>query len=282
MGQNITKIKSRIHSVTGAYKVTSAMKLVSSVKLQANRNKMLSYREFSLSLEEACKEIFRNIGKIDSPLLKENVNATKNLYVIVSSSLGLCGAYNTNIFKLSDANIKKEDDAIILGNKGILRYENDSFTKLDNFSAYKSIKDEKLIKELTDYLIAKFISGEYKNIFMIYSSYKNPIVFIPKLFRVLPLNDVSNDDMLKGYGPILEASPKVLFEKASNLYIRTSVYAKLLESEVCEHASRSNAMENATDNAEELLDNLRIEFNKARQASITQEIIEIVGAAESL
>lgn len=282
MGQNITKIKTRIRSVSGAYKVTSAMKLVSTVKLQANKNKMLSYREYFDALDHAAKEIFANIGKVKSPLLRSSEEAKKDLYIVVSSSLGLCGAYNNNIFKLSDAQIKENDDAIILGNKGVRHYSNGKFNKLDGFSEYSSNKDEKLIKDLTSFIINKFTNGEYKNIFMIYSSYKNPLVFIPKLFRVLPLNDITNDNNEVGYGPILEPSPQKLFDSLAPMYISTSVYVRLLESEVCEHASRSNAMENATDNAEELLDKLQIEFNKARQAAITQEIIEIVGAAEAL
>ncbi len=282
MGQNITKIKSRIKSVTGAYKVTSAMKLVSTVKLQANKNKMLSYREYLNALESTCNEIFRFAGKVKSPLLNINEKAAKDLYVIVSSSLGLCGAYNTNIFKAVDANIKENDDAIILGNKGIIHYANKDFNKIDTFSSYSSIKDEKIVKEITSFLIDQYVKGNYKNIYLIYSSFNNPIVFIPKMYRFLPLNISFGEDNEVGYGPLLEPSPQKLFDSVAPMYLNTAIYSRLLESEVCEHAARSNAMENATDNAEELLDKLQIEFNKARQAAITQEIIEIVGASEAL
>ncbi len=281
MGQNINKIKSRMGSVTGAYKVTSAMKLVSSVKLKTWRYRMLANKEFTEAINEASDQVFKYIDNVSSPLLEINEKANKNLYVIVSSSLGLCGSYNTNIFKLADEKVNPNDEAIILGRKGFVHYKNGGFTILDKFADYTNARDRGAIRRMVHFLVDEYIKGEYRQIHLIYTSYKNPITFIPTDINFLPLS-LNREEGYVGYPPLLEPNKQKLFDTLTPFYLENRLYSYLLESEVCEQASRSNAMENATKNAEELLDQLQIEFAKARQGAITQELIEIVGAAESL
>ena len=280
MSQEVTKIKKRISSVSGALKVTSAMKLVSTVKLKKWKNKMVSNREYAENLKMAADSVLRFAKKAKTPFNTVNEQTDKNLYIIVSSTLGLCGSYNNNIFRVADVALKEKDDAIILGNKGIMHFENGTFTKINGFEDYSSIEDSSLINSITSFIINEYIKGSYHEIHLIYSEYKNSLVFLPRDFKILPLEktEIDNDS----YGPILEPDEKTLVEQLVPIYIKTIVYSKLLESEVCEQAARSNAMENATNNAKDLLDELRIEFNKARQGAITQEITEIVSAANAL
>lgn len=279
MSQAITKVKSRIKSVSSTLKVTSAMKLVSTVKLKRWKNKMLSNKEYSNEIDEITNLVLSNASKVKTPFTQVNDRATKNLYIVVSSTLGLCGSYNMNIFKLADVTIKNEDDAIILGGKGIAHFKNGEFTKIEDFSDYSSVSDVKIINQITNFVVNEYIAGNYKEIHLIYSEYKNSIAFRPRDYRILPL--VSEDKQML-IPPILEPTPDKLVKELIPLYLKTTINSKLLESEVCEQAARCNAMENATDNANELLNNLQIEFNKARQGAITQELIEIVGAAEAL
>lgn len=279
MSQQVTKIKSRIKSVSSTLKVTSAMKLVSTVKLKRWKNKMLSNKEYSQKVDEITNLVLSNAKKVKTPFTQINVNAKKNLYIVVSSTLGLCGSYNLNLFKLADITIKPNDDAIILGGKGLAHFKNGEFTKIEDFSGYSNVDDSKTIREITNYVVNEYLKGTYKEIHLIYSEYKNSIVFRPRDYMILPLN---RSDMELPFAPIMEPSPEKLVNELIPLYLKTTINSKLLESEVCEQASRCNAMENATDNANELLNNLSIEFNKARQAAITQEITEIVGAAEAL
>lgn len=279
MSQAITKVKSRIKSVSSTLKVTSAMKLVSTVKLKRWKNKMLSNKEYSNEIDEITNLVLSNASKVKTPFTQVNDRATKNLYIVVSSTLGLCGSYNMNIFKLADVTIKTEDDAIILGGKGIAHFKNGEFTKIEDFSDYSSVSDVKIINQITNFVVNEYIAGNYKEIHLIYSEYKNSIAFRPRDYRILPL--VSEDKQML-IPPILEPTPDKLVKELIPLYLKTTINSKLLESEVCEQAARCNAMENATDNANELLNNLQIEFNKARQGAITQELIEIVGAAEAL
>lgn len=280
MSQEVTKIKKRISSVNGALKVTSAMKLVSTVKLQKWRNKMLANRDYANSLKEAADQVLAFAKKAKTPFNVVNEGTDKNLYVVVSSTLGLCGSYNSNIFRLADVTLKEKDDAIILGNKGMMHFEDGAFTKISGFEDYNSIQNSGIINSITSFIISEYLKGSYHEIHLIYSEYKNSLVFTPRDLKILPLEQVDTDT--NGFGPILEPNEKVLVEQLVPIYLKTIVHSKLLESEVCEQAARCNAMDNATNNAKELLDELQIEFNKARQGAITQEITEIVSAANAL
>ena len=281
MSQQITKIKSRIKTVSSALKVTSAMKLVSTVKLNRYKNKMLANREYSSKIEQITDEVLL-WSKSRNKYFVENENIDKKLYVIVSSTLGLCGAYNSNIFKLADASVGEGDDLMVLGKKGLTHYENGEHKLILDFKDYSVSKNEKAVNNLVEYLVNCFLEKEYREIHIIYTSYRNSMVFIPKDCVVLPLSKGQEENDELAFSPILEPNEEILLDTLVPLFLKTTVYSKLLESEVCEQAARCNAMESATDNANEILDALNIEFNKARQAAITQEITEIVGAAEAI
>ena len=280
MGQNVVKIKSRIKSVTGAYKVTSAMKLVSTVKLKQWKGKMLANKDYNKQLDEVVDLLLSFSKKTNSPFMKINEKASKKLYVIISSTLGLCGSYNTNIFKVADAKITKEDEAIILGQKGIVRYSKEEFKVVEGFEDSTSYIAKDFVNRIKDYILKEYIKGTYSEIHIIYSEYKNSLVFFAKDYKLLPF--IASKEESNDYPPIFEPSVNELVDKLIPFYLETCLYSKLLESAVCEQAARSNAMENATNNAKDLLDELHIEFNKARQAAITQEITEIVSAAKAM
>ena len=278
MPQEVTRIKKRIKSVSSSYKITSAMKLVSTVKLKKWKNKMLANKDYALRIDEIAQTVFSSIEKSKNPFFQER-KADKNLYIVLSSSLGLCGAYNNNIFRVADAKIKDNDDAIILGNKAISHYKDGAFHHIETFKDYSGVSNESTINAIIEYIKTEYVKGTYQEIHIIYTSYKNSLVFHPVDYTLLPLRvETENKDP---YPPIMEPNQEALIDVLVPIYLKNSVYAKFLESEVCEQAARSNAMENATKNAEELLENLQIEFNKARQGAITQEITEIVGASQS-
>lgn len=279
MAQEVARIKKRIKSVSGSYKITSAMKLVSTVKLKKWKNKMLANKEYALRIDEIAKTVFAHLEESENPYFTPK-KADKNLYIVLSSSLGLCGAYNSNIFRLADAKIKENDDAIILGNKAISHYQNGVFNKIETFKEYTNVSNVSTINSIVEFIKKEYLNGTYQEVHLIYTSYKNSLVFHPVDYQVLPLK-MDKEEKKDPYPPIMEPNQESLVNVLVPLYLKNSIYAKFLESEVCEQAARSNAMENATKNAEELLDNLQIEFNKARQAAITQEITEIVGASQN-
>ena len=278
MPQEVTRIKKRIKSVSSSYKITSAMKLVSTVKLKKWKNKMLANKEYASHIDEIATTVLANVEKSNNPFFKER-NSDKNLYIVLSSSLGLCGAYNNNIFRLADAKIKDKDDAILLGNKAISHYQNGQFRRIETFKEYSGVSNEKAINSIVEFIKSEYLKGTYQEVHIIYTSYKNSLVFHPVDYTLLPFK-MENIEV-SPYPPIMEPNQETLINTLIPFYLKNSVYAKFLESEVCEQAARSNAMENATKNAEELLEDLQIEFNKARQGAITQEITEIVGASQS-
>ena len=278
MPQEVTRIKKRIKSVSSSYKITSAMKLVSTVKLKRWKAKMLSNKDYASKIDEIAETVFSSIENSKNPFFQVR-KADKNLYIVLSSSLGLCGAYNNNIFRVVDAKIKENDDAIILGNKAISHYKDGAFNHIETFKEYSGVANEAMINSIIDFIAKEYVKGVYSEIHIIYTSYKNSLVFHPVDYTLLPLKVEAKEQ--QGYPPIMEPNQEALIDALVPIYLKNSVYAKFLESEVCEQAARSNAMENATKNAEELLENLQIEFNKARQGAITQEITEIVGASQS-
>lgn len=194
MSQELNKIKKRIKSVSSTYKITSAMKLVSTVKLKKWKNKMLANKDYNFVMDEIVHLVVSSKHKLKSPLLKVNDKATKNLYVIISSSLGLCGSYNHNIFDVAEVSLKKEDDAIILGQKGLMYFQDGDFTKIDDFSSYHSIMDTSIIKEIVSYILEKYIQGLYQEVHIIYTEYKNSLVFLAKDYLLLPFKVKENEE----------------------------------------------------------------------------------------
>ena len=280
MSQAVTKIKSRIKSVSSAYKVTSAMKLVSTVKLKQWKGRMIAYKDYTEEINETVDILLSYAKSKNIPFMNINTEATKNLYLVISSTLGLCGSYNNNIFKVSDVAITKDDEAIILGGKGVAHYKNGEFVSVPGFEEYTSINDKEMVNKITNYILNEYNKGTYKEIHIIYSEYKNSLVFLAKDFMLLPIKHESTEKTV--YPPIIEPNEKELLDNIIPFYLKSEIYSKLFESAVCEQAARSNAMENATNNAKDLLNDLKIEFNKARQNAITQEIIEIVAASEGV
>lgn len=282
MSLALTKIKSRIKSVSSAYKVTNAMKLVSTVKLSKWKNKMNESLIYTTKLKEISDIVFLNAKKNELNLFTKNNDVDKKLYIAVTSSLGLCGSYNVNMFNFIESKVNEQDDVIILGSKGISHFSNSHLNLINDFNDYSSIKDEKIFKRLLNFSIESFINGKYKEVHILYTHFKNTITFIPQDFQLFPFK-ADNDKALNEnhFAPLFEPSTKELIEKLVPLVIENEFYSKLLEAEVSEQASRCNAMDNATNNAEELLNELNIDFNKARQTAITQEIIEIVAASKN-
>lgn len=279
MPQQVTNIKKRIASIKGAYKITSAMKLVSTVKLKKWRKAMMENKAYANEIKEVTGRVFACSDNIDSPYFEVKCKSEKNLYIIISSTLGLCGSYNNNVLRLADSVITPNDDLIVLGGKANAHFVGSENTILPGFEEIASISDEVFQKNLLNLVTDKFLKGEYKEVHLIHSEYVNALVFKAKDTVILPVKKVEAGN---GFGPIIEPNPQSIVNKLIPLYLRSQVQSLILESEVCEQASRSNAMENATKNAEDLLDQLNIEFNKARQGAITQEITEIVASSQNV
>ncbi|MCD8194843.1 MAG: ATP synthase F1 subunit gamma [Coprobacillus sp.] len=277
MAQQLSEIKGRIKSVSSSLQITKAMKLVSSVKVTRYRQKILSNRHFIEELESITKSLLSVCLEKDTPYLQENKGVKGNLYLLVTSSLGLCGAYNTNLFKFADSIFTPDDEVIILGSKGLGHYQNTNLNINTSFGDYNSSEEGEKVLKITNYLVDSFRNKKCKEVHIIFTHYKNSITFNPVDFLLLPLPKTTRKDSDPEI--IFEPSKKVLVERLVPLYLNSSINTKLMEAELSEHASRTQAMDNATQNAEDILDDLSLEYNKARQGKITEEITEIVAAS---
>ena len=279
MAQALNKTKRRIASVKSTKKITEAMELVATVKLKKFKNKMEANQFYVREIEGIISHLFDVLSDDENLYIKPG-KGEKNLVVVINSNLGLCASYNSNVFNFVQNNLDKQNDVLMtIGIKGELKYEREGFEINKEYSNL----NEKLVYEdvvkLGRYLHSEFLKGKYKTIKLLYTKYINSLRFEPTLVTLFPLKDEDNPTII-GYEPIYDPNLKTLIDELVPVWLTSSLYQKLIESTVSEQASRRTAMENANDNADELIDKLTIEFNKARQAAITQEILEVVAGQQ--
>jgi len=210
---------------------------------------------------------------------KKYKGVDKTLYVVVTSSLGLCGGYNYNLFKFLNTKLKANDKVIILGTKGFTKLSHEDLDLDEDYVSFLDKMNYPSVDKLRMTILKEYKSGQYKSVKLITTLYKNSLTFIPNDITILPLGDISEGKEKVNVDTIFEPNEKEVLSLIIPKYINTVLYGRLTEAVVCEQASRRNAMDTATDNAEELTDKLKIEYNKARQAAITQEITEVVSGA---
>lgn len=280
MARELANTKKRIQSVNSTLKITKAMELVANAKLKRWKNKMENITQYLLEMSDIISTCAGSYDPFNMSIdeLKKYKNTNSILYIVVTSSLGLCGGYNYNVFKFLNNKIKPEDKIIILGTKGLVKYshtdlnlDEDYVSLLDKFDSYAS-------RNLKDKIINEYKTGKYSEVRLITTEYKNSLTFIPNDIRILPFenkDNKTNDNIM--FDPNKEEVLSLLIPK----YLDALIYGKLTEAIVCEYASRRNAMDTATDNGEELSQKLMLEYNKARQQAITQEITEISSAANN-
>ena len=279
MAQALNKTKRRIASVKSTKKITEAMELVATVKLKKFKNKMEANQFYVREIEDIISHLFGVVHDDENPYIKEG-KGEKNLVVVINSNLGLCASYNSNIYNFVLQNLDKSKDTILtIGIKGELNYEREGFNLDKSYSYINEKLDYLEIVKLGRYLHSEFISGKYKSVKLIYTKYINSLKFEPILINLFPILEKGKAPSV-GYEPIYDPDIKTLIDELVPIWLTSSLYQKLIESTVSEQASRRTAMENANDNADELIDKLTIEFNKARQAAITQEILEVVAGAK--
>tara|TARA_B100001094_G_C18164814_1_gene791404 strand:- start:78 stop:932 length:855 start_codon:yes stop_codon:yes gene_type:complete len=280
---NLKEIRIRIGSVSSTMQITSAMKMVSAAKLKKAQDAITAMRPYSNKLSELMKSLSGSSGY----KLYSQKREIKNVLVIaISSNRGLCGAFNANIFK-EITNFKSKDefkntniDFLTIGKK-----INDSLSKNENVIQNDSELFDNLNYEnvslIAEKLMSLFLDQNYDHIELIYNSFKNAATQIIKSeqFLPVPLNESKTSDSLDY---IFEPSQDSIISTLIPKSLKMQLFKAIRDSFASEHGARMTAMHKATDNASELRDELKLTYNKARQASITNEILEIVGGAEAL
>lgn len=272
-------IKSRIKSVDTTKKITRAMELMANVKLQKQMNQLHKNRTYFNTLHETMSRILTSGIDIENSFLTKK-NNKKKLVFVFCSDIGLCGGYNSNLIKYFEVNYSKEDELIVVGSS---KYK--YFKENYNVSNELIYSDEVTYNELkikADYAINKYKNNDIGEIDVVYTNFVNNVTFNPTSMIVLPCNKEEFTTINNNQELLLEPNANDILNQLIPMYAENFVYAKFLEAKTSEQGARRFAMQNATDNAEELTEELLLAYNQARQAAITQEINEIVGGAEAL
>ena len=278
MAGNKAAIKARIKSINTTKKITGAMELISTVKLQKNRNQMEKTISYNDTMEDVLVQILSGDNDIDSEYLKEK-DIDKKVYIVFCSDMGLCGGYNINVNKIVFNEVNKDDYLILIGTKlySILKRSGYNIIN-DPISLDKADFIE--IKNCADRAINLFRDNKVGSIHCIYTKFVNNVTFRPINKKVLPVTIEKQDKVYKEI--LFEPSPEAIIEELIPMVVVNEIYRLFNESRTSEQGNRRFAMENATNNANDLNEKLLLAYNQARQAAITSEITEIVAGADAL
>ncbi len=282
---DIQDVKRRIKSVTGMEHITNAMKLVSAAKLRKAKAVFEKSHENTNFIATSIAEIFKNASEVPSEYIDGNREILKTAYIIVTSCRGLCGSFNTAVIKEAEKDISASEEPpviIAVGTKGRDYFAKRGYEIKIDYEAPPENVSFMVVKEMCEPLIEMYNKKEIDKIEMIYTSYISPLEMKIKNETLLPIRYEKSPEIIVHRKEVeYEPSVKKVFNYLIPKYIEMSVYGAIVESATCEHAARRIAMENATDNAREMLGELSLFYNRARQAAITSEIIEIVAGSES-
>lgn len=282
---NLKEIRNRISSVSSTMQITSAMKMVSAAKLKKAQDAITAMRPYAEKLTELLQNVSATLDGDAGGEYTSQREIKKVLIVAITSNRGLAGAFNTNVIKQAkevvESYVGKQVDIYAIGKKGndILRKTN---TVVENKSEiFDELTFERvalIAQDLTD----KFVSGAYDKIELVYNQFKNAATQIVQTEQFLPLAPMASDVPASTGDYIFEPSKEEIVLTLIPKSLKTQLYKAIRDSFASEHGARMTAMHKATDNATELRNQLKLTYNKARQAAITNEILEIVGGAEAL
>ena len=282
---NLKEIRNRIASVSSTMQITSAMKMVSAAKLKKAQDAITAMRPYANKLTELLQSLSATLDADSGSKFASQRQVNKVLIVAITSNRGLCGAFNSNIIKeclrLQKENYANKDVSILtIGKKG-----NDILSKHanvieNNSDVYDDLTFEN-VANIAQALMDRFVEGDFDKIELVYNKFKNAATQIVMTEQFLPIVPVQSESTAN-LDYIFEPSKQEIVEQLIPKSLKTQLYKGVRDSFASEHGARMTAMHKATDNAGELKDSLTLTYNKARQAAITGEILEIVGGAEAL
>jgi len=296
MSGQLKEVRERISSVVNTQQITKAMKMVSAAKLKRAQDGIVQMRPYSQRLDGMLKNILGNLdGDADTSLGKER-DVKSALIIVITSSKGLCGAFNTNIIKAAVATInEKYSDVhksgqlsvLCIGKKGN-EYFRKRFENINLISDHVGLMSELTFENVSligDMAIKGFEISDYDAVEVCYGRFKNAGMQFAEAEKFLPVSQIENDKgqkKKKREDYIFEPGKKELLDVLIPTILKTTLHRYVLDTHASEHGARMTAMDKATENAQEMLKDLKISYNKARQEAITKELSEIVGGAAAL
>jgi len=282
---NLKEIRNRITSIGSTMQITSAMKMVSAAKLKKAQDAITQMRPYANKLTELLQSLSATLEGEVGGVYSEQKEVSKVLLVVITSNRGLCGGFNSSVIKATIKNIEenytsKQVDLLTIGKKG-----NDILAKSNNvIENNNEIFDDLTfdnVAEVAEKIMNLFADGAYDKVELVYNQFKNAATQIETIEQFLPIAPIESDSTTN-VDYLFEPSKAEIVLELIPKSLKTQLYKAIRDSFAAEHGARMTAMHKATDNATELRDDLLLTYNKARQAAITSEILEIVGGAEAL
>ena len=283
---NLKEIRARISSVASTMQITSAMKMVSAAKLKRAQDAITQMRPYANKLRELLVNLSSTLEGSDGGAFAQEREVKKVLLVAVTSNRGLCGAFNSNIIKKAKSLAENDySDAVVsfltIGKKGSEFFVKNNFTVR---SSHDSLYDDLTFENtsaIAEDIMQNFLSGEFDKVILVYNQFKNAATQLVQAEQFLPVETPTEESATIG-DYIFEPSKEEIVTELIPKSLKIQLFKAALDSHASEHGARMTAMHKATDNAGELKKDLTLTYNKARQAAITGEILEIVGGAEAL
>jgi len=283
------EIRNKIGSVKSTQKITKAMEMVAASKMRRSQDAMEATRPYAETMRKVIGHLANGSLEYKHPYLEER-EAKRVGYIIVSTDRGLCGGLNINLFKKAMLDMKDwsekgaEVELAIIGSKATAFFNNSGAKVAAQVSG---LGDSPSLEDLigsVSVMLKKYDEGELDRLFVVFNKFENTMVQEPTIDQLLPLPKSDSEDMQRDHAwdYIYEPEPKPLLDALLVRYVESQVYQGVVENLACEQAARMIAMKAATDNASDLIDDLELVYNKARQAAITQELSEIVGGAAAV
>lgn len=277
-------IKRRISSVKSTQKITRAMELIASARIMKAQQRVEAARPYAEELRKLMASVTKNAGNLDHPLLKQRDGGRVGM-IVIAGDRGLAGAYNSNVLRAAEREIRDADARLFVSGKKAISYFRFRGYEFDD--AWQGYSDQPRIadaRRIARAATKAFMEGDIAEVRLAYTRFESALIQRPVTLRLLPAaeEDVSGDEDASGASYEFEPDPEAILGYLLPRYVEGAVYQGMLESAASEHAARRRAMKAATDNAGELIDNLTRVYNQARQAEITTEIMEVVGGAEAL
>jgi len=287
---NLKEVKERINSVKSTQQITKAMKMVSAAKLRRAQDKIIQMRPYSQKLTAILNNV-ASASEANADLVYAEKREVKNILIIpVTSDKGLCGAFNTNIVKATMATINTQfggENVTVMpiGKKAYEAYKKRNFPMISQYSTLFQDLSFVNATDAAERAMNGFVSGEYDQVILVFNEFKNVATQIVRAEQFLPMESIVDESApvkTTEVDYLLEPSREYIIEELVPTALKIQFYKALLESNASEHGARMTAMDKATENAGDLLKELKLMYNRSRQAAITNEILEIVAGAEAL
>jgi F-type H+-transporting ATPase subunit gamma len=283
---NLKEIRNRITSIGSTMQITSALKMVSAAKLKKAQDAITAMRPYSSKLTELLQNLSATLDSDAGGDYSTEREVSKVLMVVISSNRGLCGGFNSSITKqviktVEEKYADKQVDLFAIGKKSTDVLAKQHIIIADRNDVFDDLTFNN-VAEIAENLMAMYVNGSYDKIEIVYNQFKNAATQIPQVEQFLPIKPIEGGEAITNSDYIFEPSKEEIVLALIPKSLKTQLYKAIRDSFASEHGARMTAMHKATDNATDLRDDLLLTYNKARQAAITNEILEIVGGAEAL